>query len=90
MAFSGRIRKEVSRASLNDAAYDVYIHADLLDRMPKAEGDQAAIMMFIRALATQPHARGDFTEKDTALRPQQVKSSAATRSLTGQTMPSAK
>ncbi len=55
------------------SAYDVYIHADLLDRMPKAEGDQAAIMKFIRALATQPHACGDFTEKDTALRPQQVK-----------------
>jgi hypothetical protein len=55
------------------SAYDVYIHADLLDRMPRDQAEQAAIMKFIRALAHQPHARGDFTEKDMALRPQQVK-----------------
>ena len=55
------------------SAYDVYIHADLLDRMPNVYAEQVAIMKFIRGLANQPTAIGDFTEKDSSLRPQQVK-----------------
>ena len=55
------------------APYDVYLHCDLLDRMPPRGAERQEIMKFIRSLASSPHAMGDFTEKDASLRPQQVK-----------------
>lgn len=55
------------------APYGVYLHTDLLDKMPAGEDERAAIMSFIRSLASNPHASGDFAEKNLALRPQQVK-----------------
>ena len=55
------------------APYDVYLHTDLLDKMPAGRAQREAIMNFIRGLASRPHATGDFTEQDVSLRPQQVK-----------------
>jgi hypothetical protein len=55
------------------APYDVYLHTDLLEKMPAGEAEREAIMKFIRGLASQPHATGDFIEQDVSLRPQQVK-----------------
>lgn len=53
--------------------YDVFLHSDLLDKMPSGRAERMAIMKFIRSLASNPHATGDFIERDLSLRPQQVK-----------------
>ena len=55
------------------APYDVFLHSDLLDKMPAGRAERTAIMKFIRSLASHPHATGDFAEQDVSLRPQQVK-----------------
>ncbi len=55
------------------APYDVYLHCDLLDKMPPGRVERLEIMKFIRSLAASPHTTGDFTENDASLRPLQVK-----------------
>jgi hypothetical protein len=53
--------------------YSVYIHFELLDMIPRRDDQRAKIIKFIRSLATNPYALGDFTDKDANFRTRQVK-----------------
>jgi hypothetical protein len=53
--------------------YKVYLHLDLLDTFPKRGRQRALIMRFIRSLAANPFALGDFTDQDATLRTRQIK-----------------
>lgn len=53
--------------------YEVFIHVDLLNAVPKSGGQRRKIMDFVLGLRMQPHAPGDFTDKDFSLRERQIK-----------------
>jgi len=53
--------------------YDVFMHLDLLDRMPEAGVQRRKIMDFISSLHDHPHTRGDFTDRDASQRNREVK-----------------
>jgi mRNA-degrading endonuclease RelE of RelBE toxin-antitoxin system len=55
------------------ARYDVYLHFDLLDTVPARGEQRRLIMAFVRSLADQPHAPGDFTDTDETQRTRQIK-----------------
>ena len=44
--------------------YDVYVHIDLLEAVPKRGPQRKMIMDFIHSLADYPWAKGDYTDKD--------------------------
>jgi hypothetical protein len=53
--------------------YDVFIHVDLSEGMPKTGIQRRRIMEFIHGLRDDPHTPGDFTDKDASLRTREVK-----------------
>jgi mRNA-degrading endonuclease RelE of RelBE toxin-antitoxin system len=53
--------------------YDVFIHVDLLERVPKTGGQVRRILQFIHGLRDDPQIPGDFTDKDASLRTREVK-----------------
>ena len=53
--------------------HEVYLHLDLLDRVPKRGEQRRKIMEFIHNLRENPNARGDFTDKDASLCERQIK-----------------
>ncbi len=53
--------------------YAVYVHLDLLECVPRRGPQRRLIMNFIRWLGDNPHAPGDFTERDESLRTRQIK-----------------
>ncbi len=55
------------------APYDVYLHFGLLDSVPGRGQQRRMIMAFVRSLADQPYAPGDFTDVDESLRTRQIK-----------------
>ena len=55
------------------AQYEVYLHADLLDAVPKSGGQRRRIMDFIRTLREYPRTQGDYTDKDASRRVRQIK-----------------
>jgi mRNA-degrading endonuclease RelE of RelBE toxin-antitoxin system len=55
------------------APYNVYLHLELLEVVPARGEQRRLIMSFIRWLADNPHAPGDFTDRDESLRARQIK-----------------
>jgi hypothetical protein len=55
------------------ARYAVYLHFDLLESVPVRSEQRKRIMDFVRSLADQPHAPGDFTDIDESQRTRQIK-----------------
>jgi hypothetical protein len=55
------------------ARYAFYLHFDLLEVVPARGEQRRRIMNFVRLLADQPHAPGDFTDTDTSQRTRQIK-----------------
>ena len=55
------------------ADYSVYLHLDLLEIIPARGQQRRLIMNFVRSLASNPHAPGDFTDQDETLRTRQIK-----------------
>ena len=53
--------------------YDVFIHVDLSEGMPKTGIQRRRIMEFIHGLRDDPRTPGDFTDKDASLRTREVK-----------------
>ena len=53
--------------------YAVYINQAALDSAPRSGNQQRMVMRFVRSLAENPFTNGDFSEKDDADRPVQVK-----------------
>ena len=53
--------------------YAVFVHEQVLAMLPKAGMQMHGVMDFIRALAENPDARGDFSEQDETGRIVQVK-----------------
>ena len=52
---------------------EVYLHAGLLDAIPKSGIQRRQILAFIYSLREKPNTRGDFTDKDGSLRERQIK-----------------
>ena len=50
------------------ARYQVYLHIDLVEAVPKSGVQRQRIMDFVRGLQDQPRAKGDYTDKDASLR----------------------
>ena len=55
------------------ASYEVYLHIDLLDAVPKSGTQRRRIMDFIHGLRERPRTEGDYTDKDASLRIRQIK-----------------
>ena len=55
------------------SGYQVFMHVDLLEAMPKSVIHRRRIMDFIRSLRDHPHTIGDFTDKDASQRIREVK-----------------
>jgi hypothetical protein len=53
--------------------YNVYLHSDLLDSVPRTGGHRRKLLEFIRSLREHPGTLGDYTETDDSLREIQVK-----------------
>lgn len=53
--------------------YEVYMHLDLLDSVPKSGVHRRKIMDFIYSLGDHPDTRGDYTDNDARLRERQIK-----------------
>ena len=53
--------------------YSVYLHIDLLEVVPVRGGQRKQIMDFVRSLAQDPHALGDYTDLDETHRTRQIK-----------------
>ncbi len=53
--------------------YDVFIHVDLLARVPKTGVQRTRIMQFLETLRNDPRTPGDFTEQDATLRQREIK-----------------
>jgi len=53
--------------------YDIFMHFDLLDQVPKSGIQRLKIMDFIRNLQNHPETPGDFTDRDSSQRERQVK-----------------
>jgi mRNA-degrading endonuclease RelE of RelBE toxin-antitoxin system len=53
--------------------YQVYMHSDLLDSVPKTGQQRRKILEFIRYLRDHPGTAGDYTETGESLREYQVK-----------------
>lgn len=53
--------------------YEVFMHVDLLESMPKQGTPRRLIMEFVRKLSEHPHLPGDFQQKGADLRVRQVK-----------------
>lgn len=54
-------------------SYRVFINEQALAATPRSGGQHESVMKFIRSLADNPNATGDFAEKDNAGRTVQVK-----------------
>lgn len=52
---------------------EVYLHAGLLDSVPKSGIQRRKILAFIYSLRENPNTRGDFTDQDGSLRERQIK-----------------
>ena len=52
---------------------EVYLHAELLQSMPRNATQRRRILDFVRALAGDPDLKGDFTDRDDTLRTRQIK-----------------
>lgn len=52
---------------------EVYLHAGLLDAVPRSGIQRRQIMDFIRSLRDSPDAPGDFTDRDETHRTRQIK-----------------
>lgn len=52
---------------------EVYLHAELLQSMPRSASQRRRILDFVRALAGDPDLKGDFTDRDDTLRTRQIK-----------------
>jgi hypothetical protein len=55
------------------SGYQVFMHVDLLEAMPRTGIQRRQIMDFIRGLRDNSHMIGDFTDKDASLRIREVK-----------------
>ena len=55
------------------ASYEVYLHIDLLEAVPKSGTQRRRIMDFIHGLRERPRTEGDYTDKDASLRIRQIK-----------------
>jgi mRNA-degrading endonuclease RelE of RelBE toxin-antitoxin system len=55
------------------ASYEVYLHIDLLDAVPKSGTQRQRIMDFIYGLRERPRTEGDYTDQDASLRSRQIK-----------------
>jgi hypothetical protein len=53
--------------------YSVYLHLDLLELVPARGSQRTKVINFIRGLAADPYAPGDFTDTDASFRIRQVK-----------------
>lgn len=53
--------------------YEVYLHIDLLETIPKSGVQRRKIMAFIRELRQHPRTRGDYTDKDASFRIREIK-----------------
>lgn len=53
--------------------YEVNLHFELLEVVPKRGSQRQRVMDFIRSLGEQPFTAGDFTDKDASLRTRQIK-----------------
>lgn len=53
--------------------YEVYLHADLLESVPKRGAQRQLIMNFIYNLRRDPRVKGDYTDKDPSLRIREIK-----------------
>ena len=53
--------------------HEVYLHAALLDAMPRSTVQRRRILDFIRSLQSDPDMRGDFTDRDATQRIRQIK-----------------
>lgn len=56
-----------------DLRYEVYLHIELIEAVPKRGNQREKVMRFIRTLANDPFQAGDFTDKDTSAQPRQIK-----------------
>lgn len=52
---------------------EVYLHATLLEQMPRSVPQRKRIMDFIRTLALDPDKEGDVTDVDATQRIRQIK-----------------
>ncbi len=55
------------------AGYQVYLHLDLLESMPRNASHRRKIMDFVRSLGERPRTEGDYTDRDASLRIRQIK-----------------
>jgi hypothetical protein len=53
--------------------YEVYMHLDLLEAVPKHGLQRRKVMDFIASLRERPDTRGDFSDKDASLRVREIK-----------------
>jgi hypothetical protein len=53
--------------------YAIYLHVDLLEAVPSRGRQRRLIMSFIRSLADNPRAPGDFSDLDESLRTREIK-----------------
>ena len=55
------------------ARYEVFVHAALLETIPKTGSQRRRILDFIYGLRERPDTLGDFTDQDRSLRTRQIK-----------------
>lgn len=53
--------------------YEVYMHLDLLDAVPRSGVQRRRIIDFIQSLRERPQTPGDFTDQDATQRIRQIK-----------------
>lgn len=53
--------------------YEIYLHLDLLESVPRKGSQRKKIMDFICSLREDPFALGDYTDQDSASRKRQIK-----------------
>lgn len=53
--------------------YEVYLHFDLLESVPKGGGNRRRILDFVNSLREHPDTPGDYEEKGASQRVRQVK-----------------
>ena len=56
-----------------DLHYEVYLHFELVEAVPKRGRQRERVLQFIRTLANDPFQSGDFTDKDKSSQPRQIK-----------------
>ena len=58
---------------MSPSRYDVFLHLDLLESVPKRGDARRQIMQFIASLRDHPRTPGDFTNKDSSMRIREVR-----------------